>query len=167
MLNTCVNNRKRKMKFDIHLKANFWNRSPSIIIKLDDNPLETVNYFVNNEKTITTFDAECEEGQHQLIIERVNKSTKDTVVQGSKILKDSTVDIIDVVIDNISVNPLLDHANFFPEYLEPWFSQQKLIGKEPPESYNYCRTLHHNGQWKLDFENPVHIWFFQNINVQI
>ena len=155
------------MKIDLTLQANFWNRSPSIIVKLDNKIIKEFNNFVAKQKTNITFDAELEDGEHQLVIQRLNKSLKETVVKDSKILKDSTVDIIDIVIDNISIDPLLDIAKFFPEYPEPWLSQQKQIGKEPPASYNYCRTLHHNGEWKLDFENPVHIWFFQNINVQI
>ena len=156
-----------QIKFDIHLQANFWRNSPSVAIKLNNKTIEILNNFVDKQRTTISFNAELDDGEHQLIIERVNKSTRDTVVEDSKIVKDSTVDIIDVVIDKISMDALLDHANFFPKYSEPWLSQQKQIGKEPPASYNYCRTLHHNGEWKLDFANPVHIWFFQNINVQI
>ncbi len=155
------------MKFDIQLQANFWNSSPSIIVKLNNKNIQTFNNFVSEQKINITFDTDLEDGEHQLVIERVNKPTKDTVIEDSKIVKDSTVQIIDVVIDKISIDPLLDHANFFPKYPEPWLSQQKQAGNEPPVSYNYCRTLHHNGQWKLNFSNPVHIWFFQNINVQI
>jgi|TARA_R110000823_G_C15751343_1_gene481933 hypothetical protein len=158
---------KKKMKIDITLQADFWNKSPLVLVKLDNRIIKEFNNFVNNQRTNISFDVELADGGHQLIIERVNKSTRDTVVEDSKIVKDSTVDIINVVIDNISIDSLLDHANFFPKYSEPWLTQQKQIGKEPPASYNYCRTLHHNGEWKLDFANPVHIWFFQNINVQI
>ena len=155
------------MKIDLHLQANFWRNSPSILIKLDNKIIENITNFVDNQRTTITFDAELDDGEHQLIIERQNKTTKDTLLKNSKIIKDSTINILDIVIDEISIEPLLDHANFFPKYAEPWLSQQKQIGKEPPASYNYCRTLHHNGEWKLDFANPVHIWFFQNINVQI
>jgi hypothetical protein len=155
------------MKFDIQLQANFWNRSPSIVVKLNDKIMETFDKFVDKQKTNISFDAELDDGDHQLVIERINKTTKDTVIEDSKIVKDSTVDIIDVIIDKISIDALLDKAIFFPKYPEPWFSQQKQLEKEPSASYNYCRTLHHNGEWKLDFANPVHIWFFQNITLEI
>ena len=155
------------MKIDLHLQANFWRNSPSILIKLDNKIIKNITNFVDKQRTTVPFDAELDDGEHQLIIERQNKTTKDTLLKNSKIIKDSTINILDIVIDEISIEPLLDHANFFPKYAEPWLSQQKQIGKEPPVSYNYCRTLHHNGEWKLDFANPVHIWFFQNINVQI
>ena len=136
-------------------------------IKLDNKNLQTIDNFINGEKKDIEFDVELNEGEHQLSIERTNKSTKDTVVSGSKIIKDSTIDILDLVIDRISVEPLLDKAKFFPQYPEPWLSQQKEAGKAPPTSYDYCRTLHHNGEWRLNFTSPVHIWFFQNIDVQI
>jgi len=155
------------MKIDLHLQANFWRNSPSILIKLDNKIIKNITNFVDKQRTTIPFDAELDDGEHQLIIERQNKTTKDTLLKNSKIIKDSTINILDIVIDEISIEPLLDHANFFPKYAEPWLSQQKQIGKEPPASYNYCRTLHHNGEWKLDFAKPVHIWFFQNINVQI
>ena len=155
------------MKIDLHLQANFWRNSPSILIKLDNKIIKNITNFVDKQRTTVPFDAELDDGEHQLIIERQNKTTKDTLLKNSKIIKDSTINILDIVIDEISIEPLLDHANFFPKYAEPWLSQQKQIGKEPPASYNYCRTIHHNGEWKLDFANPVHIWFFQNINVQI
>jgi len=155
------------MKIDLHLQANFWRNSPSILIKLDNKIIKNITNFVDKQRTTVPFDAELDDGEHQLIIERQNKTTKDTLLKNSKIIKDSTINILDIVIDEISIEPLLDHANFFPKYAEPWLSQQKQIGKEPPASYNYCRTLHHNGEWKLDFAKPVHIWFFQNINVQI
>ena len=89
------------------------------------------------------------------------------MLNDSKIIKDSTINIEDVVIDNISIEPLLDKAFFYPQYPEPWLSQQKQIGKDPPIKYDYCRILHHNGEWKLNFTSPIHVWFFQNITLEI
>lgn len=155
------------MKIDLTLQANFWNRSPSILVKLDNKVIKEFSNFVDNQKTPITFDAELEDGEHQLVIERINKTTKDTIIEDDKIVKDSTVEIIDVVIDKISIEPLLDKAFFYPQYPEPWLSQQKQLGKEPPIKYDYCRTLHHNGEWKLNFTSPIHVWFFQNITLEI
>ena len=155
------------IKFDISLQANFWNKSPSILVKLDNKIIKEYNNFVDNQKTIINFDAELEDGEHQLVIKRSNKTIEDTIIEDDKIIKDSTVEIIDVVIDKISLEPLLDKAFFYPQYPEPWLSQQKQAGKEPPIKYDYCRTLHHNGEWKLNFTSPIHVWFFQNITLEI
>tara|TARA_Y100000310_G_C20397063_1_gene675596 strand:- start:304 stop:771 length:468 start_codon:yes stop_codon:yes gene_type:complete len=155
------------MKIDLILQANFWNKSPSILVKLDNKIIKNFDNFVDKQKTNISVDIDTKEGEHQLVIERHNKPVKDTVLEDSKIIKDSTIDIVDVVIDNISIEPLLGKAIFFPQYPEPWLSQQKQIGKEPSIKYDYCRILHHNGEWKLDFTSPIHVWFFQNISVEI
>lgn len=155
------------MKIDLILQANFWNKSPSILVKLDNKIIKNFNDFVDKQKTNISVDIDAEEGEHQLVIERQNKPVKDTVLEDSKIIKDSTIDIVDVVIDDISIEPLLGKAIFFPQYPEPWLSQQKQIGKEPAIKYDYCRILHHNGEWKLNFTSPIHVWFFQNISLEI
>ena len=107
------------MQFDITLQTNFWNKSPDVVIKLDENPITEVNNFVNNQKKSIKFDFDVTEGEHQLTIERKNKTPKDTVLKDSKIIKDSTVELLDIVIDRISIEPLLDKGNFFPKYPEP------------------------------------------------
>tara|TARA_B100001094_G_C18156171_1_gene786584 strand:- start:1576 stop:2043 length:468 start_codon:yes stop_codon:yes gene_type:complete len=155
------------MKFDLTLQANFWNTSPSILVKLDNKIIKEFNSFVDKQKTTISVEVNAEDSEHQLVIERQNKSIKDTVLNDSKIIKDSTINIEDVVIDNISIEPLLDKAFFYPQYPEPWLSQQKQIGKDPPIKYDYCRILHHNGEWKLNFTSPIHVWFFQNITLEI
>ena len=155
------------MKFDLTLQTNFWNTSPSILVKLDNKIIKEFNSFVDKQKTTISVEVNAEDSEHQLVIERQNKSIKDTVLNDSKIIKDSTINIEDVVIDNISIEPLLDKAFFYPQYPEPWLSQQKQIGKDPPIKYDYCRILHHNGEWKLNFTSPIHVWFFQNITLEI
>ena len=98
------------MKIDLHLQANFWRNSPSILIKLDNKIIKNITNFVDKQRTTVPFDAELDDGEHQLIIERQNKTTKDTLLKNSKIIKDSTINILDIVIDEISIEPLLDHA---------------------------------------------------------
>ena len=158
---------KMRIKFDITLQANFWNKSPEILVLLNDNLVAEENNFSNDQNKKISFESDVEEGPQNLTIRRLNKPVKDTELQDNKIVKDSVVTISDIIIDRISMEPWIDKGFFFPKYPEPWLSQQKHIGKEPPEKYDYCRTLHHNGDWKLDFGYPVHIWFFQNIHVEI
>ena len=110
------------MKFEIKLQAIFWRISPSLAIKLNDKTIESCNNLVNENITTISFDADLRDGDHQLIIERLNKSNTDTVVKDSKIVKDSTIDIVDVIIDEISVNALIDNANFFPKYPEMYLA---------------------------------------------
>ena len=91
------------MKFDISLQANFWNESPVVLIKLNNKIIKNITNFVDKQKTNISFDVDIDEGEHQLVIERQNKTVEDTVLENLEIIKDSIIDIVDVVIDKISV----------------------------------------------------------------
>lgn len=155
------------MRFEITLKAEVHNKSPALVFKVNDKTALEVDDFIDNEKRNITFEAQVNKGKNQLVITRQNKTNEDTLVEHGKVVKDSTVKVLEVLMDQYvvgrsGVHPfLLDSANFFPEYPEPWFTEQKQKGDTPPISYNHCQTLHHNGDWKLDFEDPVGFWFFE------
>ena len=61
------------MKIDFILQANFWNKSPSILIKLDNKIIKNFDDFVDKQKTNISVDTDIEEGEHQLVIERHSK----------------------------------------------------------------------------------------------
>ena len=155
------------MLFSLTFRAEFWNISPSIIISLNGVQVAKEDNFLNNQEKTINFEYEIKNLEHKLVIERINKTSKDTVVDNGKIIKDQIIHIKDIVIDHISLESLIDKGIFYPTYEKLWLSQQKNIGITPPSEYNYCKTLYHNGVWKLDFSTPIHVWFFQNINTQI
>ena len=155
------------MKFSIKLQTNFWNATPIIDIIVNNEQVLSLNDFETDKEKIINFETDISNKNNELIIQRKGKKLKDTIVSNGEIIKDSVVDVNDIIIDKINIKPLLTKANFYPEYPEPWLSEQKQSNKTPPEYYSFTTKLHHNGQWKLNFSNPVHIWFFQNINVQI
>jgi hypothetical protein len=155
------------MKFEITLQAKFWGMNPLITMKVDNIVATKVQDFTDGKEKVIKFETDVGNGHHQLVIQRQNEIIDDTIVEDGLIIKDSTVEIMEVLIDRIVVGRmgkypfLLDKANYFPEYPEPWYSEQKEKGETPPVSYKHCQTLHHNGEWKLDFESPVHYWFFE------
>ena len=155
------------MRFEITLKSEVHINSPDLIFKVNDNIALKVNDFVDNEVRTVIFEANVNKGKNQLVITRQNKTNDDTLVEDGKVVKDTTVKVLEVLMDRYvvgrtGVHPfLLDSANFFPQYPEPWLTEQKQKGKTPPISYNHCQILHHNGDWKLDFEDPVGFWFFE------
>ena len=53
------------MKIDFILQANFWNKSPSILIKLDNKIIKNFDDFVDKQKTNISVDTDIEEGEHQ------------------------------------------------------------------------------------------------------
>lgn len=155
------------MKTIITLQTNFWNTSPSVDLLLNNKIVKQINEFESDKEKIVSFEEKNTELKNELTIRRKGKLLSDTIVSNGNIVKDSLVTVKDIVIDKISIKPLLHKAIFFPKYPEPWYTQQKQMKNMPPDSYSYTDILHHNGEWKLQFELPIHIWFFQNINVSI
>ena len=155
------------MKFEITLKAEFYNNSPNTLFKVNDAITAEENNFIDGKEKIIIFEADVRQGKNLLEIERKNKTNDDTLVEDGQIVKDSTVKIIEVLMDRNVVGRagqypfLLDSADYFPEYPEPWYTEQREKGDMPPESYKHCQILNHNGSWKLQFENPVDYWFFE------
>tara|TARA_B110000977_G_C10936073_1_gene439048 strand:+ start:379 stop:846 length:468 start_codon:yes stop_codon:yes gene_type:complete len=155
------------MFFTITLQTNFWNQSPITDISLNKQSILQISNFESNKEKTISFEHNVVEQKNELVIERKGKTIHDTAVSSGKITMDSVVNIRDITMDKISVKPLLTMASFYPQYPEPWYTEQKQMDKTPPESYSYTTALHHNGQWRLQFEVPIHVWFFQNINVSI
>ena len=155
------------MKFTIKLLANFWNESPIINIYLNKEQILQINNFESKKETLISFEKDINDHKNELTIQREGKTLEDTVVTNGNIEKDSIVHVQEITMDKINIKPLLTKALFYPVYPEPWFTEQKQMNKTPPKSYSYTTSLHHNGNWKLQFEVPIHIWFFQNLNVSI
>ena len=155
------------MKVEIILQSDFWASSPTMTVSCNGTEITKTADFVSGENKKITFNIDAQDGPQVLSLFRENKSVRETIIEDGKIVKDSIVRIIDIIIDGISLEPLLDKGEFWPIYPEPWYSQQKQKGDVPPTSHKYCRTIYHNGEWKLQFESPIHVWFFQNINVEI
>ena len=155
------------MKFTIKLQANFWNTTPIIDIILNNEQIVSLNDFETDKEKVISFEKDIYDKKNELIIQRKGKTLRDTVVSNGEIIKDSVVDVQDILIDKINIKPLLTKAYFYPEYPEPWLSEQKQSNNNPPEYYGFTTKLHHNGQWRLQFESPLHVWFFQNLNISI
>ena len=155
------------MKFTIKLLANFCNESQIINIYLNKEQILQINNFESKKETLISFEKDINDHKNELTIQREGKTLEDTVVTNGNIEKDSIVHVQAITMDKINIKPLLTKALFYPVYPEPWFTEQKQMNKTPPKSYGHTTSLHHNGDWKLQFEVPIHIWFFQNLNVSI
>ena len=61
------------MKIDFILQANFWNKSPSILIKLDNKIIKNFDDFVDKQKTNISVDTDIEEE----VINKINQTNYD------------------------------------------------------------------------------------------
>lgn len=105
------------------------------------------------EKTLLKFDIDLCVGQHKLILEFNNKtnSTPDLAVKINK-----------VVIEGLCVDRFKWAGKYYPNYPEPWASQQK---SDLPKCIDSATFLGWNGIWELDFSVPIFTWIHKLENL--
>lgn len=72
-----------------------------------------------------------------------------------------------VIIDQLSFFGISDPkfiwaGRYYPNYPEPWYSQQSPT---PAVSLDKCNYLGWNGRWRLDFNLPVFTWMHQKLDL--
>jgi hypothetical protein len=139
-----------KVKFEITLCADFWFKSPQILIKVDGMMLKNINDLTPNKNTVIDCEAKMKQEPKTITIERHGKNKWDTVVNEGKIVRDSKVEIIDVKKDGMSMRENFNKSFFMPYYAEPWASEQKDKGVVLAEKIDNCTDLYYNGKWQLN-----------------
>ena len=86
------------------------------------------------------------EGQYQLIIEHWDKLPTDTIVKDGKIIRDRSFELDKIVIDGYDLEELIWASKFLAE---------------DGQIYPSCLFFGPNGQFKLDFYNPVLYWILK------
>lgn len=157
---------KESLHFKIGLSGSSEKKHPKFAISVNDKQFIAASLTgLANETEYFEFDAEIEEGNCSLVIELLNKTMQDTVLDADgKIVEDLLLNIVSVEIDDIDLGPLLWTAsNYRPIYPESY--KQKILdkGEELPESVKDCVNLGWNGSWALPFTSPFYIWLLENI----
>ena len=154
-----------KLKFKLELYATMWDKPPIADIKINEK-----SYFkeeitsIKDKPTIIEFEHELEEGKsYNLIIDRLGKDKKQTIVEDGKIVKDQLLHIKSIEIDEIDLGSLIYDGVYKPNYPEPWASQQTEAGNKLPESYKNVTQMGHNGTWTFTFESPFYMWLLENL----
>jgi hypothetical protein len=155
-----------KLKFRLELYATWWSQPPKAEILIDNITVFNGLITSNKEKpTIIEFEHLCQEDKnHELVIKRFNKTSKQTVVgpQG-EIEKDQLLHIRRIEIDEIDLGSLVYEGIYTPEYPEPWASQQRDSGEVLQESFKNATQLGHNGVWRFSFSSPFYMWLLENL----
>jgi hypothetical protein len=156
---------KEKLKFKLELWADYWDQAPHAKILINDyNHYNNEIKGTEKEPTVIEFEHEFTEGEKfSLIIERLGKDKKQTVLENGKIIKDQLLHIKFIEIDEIDIGALVYEAVYTPAYPEPWASQQKQAGNALPESFKNVTTMGHNGRWELGFASPFYMWLLENL----
>jgi hypothetical protein len=154
------------LHFKIGLSRSSNKKHPKFKIFLNDVEYVSNQVKYDSEQTeYFEFDAAVVEGDCNLVIEFLNKSKLDTVLDSNgTIVEDLLLNIDSIEIDEIDLGPLLWTAsNYKPNY--PQFYKDKILesGGNLPELVDNCVNLGWNGKWALPFTSPFYIWLLENI----
>ena len=153
-----------KLKFKLELYSTYWNDPPIAEILINDKSYFNNTITSTKEKpTLIEFVHECEDGECTLIINRSNKNTKQTVVEDGKIIKDQSLHIKSIDIDDIDIGALVYDGVYKPNYPEPWATQQAEAGNKLPETLKNVTQMGHNGTWTFTFASPFYMWLLENL----
>lgn len=149
-----------KIKIGLHAK-DIVDNSPELDIKVGRKLLKTV-VLEDHDPIILEFNEDFVKKQHTLSITLKNKTNNDTVLNETGEMEKSmsvTIDFIEFEDINIS-SMLFTHSSFYPDYPEPWYSQQET---KPDKSLKNCLDMGWNGTFKLKFTSPIFEWFLENL----
>lgn len=153
------------IKFEIELYAHFWDKPPIVEVCINDNSKIKQEITSNEDNpTIISFDHKLIDSQkYNLILKKSNKDNSQTIVEDGKIIKDQLLFIKSIRIDEIDIGGLIYEGKYYPEYPEPWASEQQKLGKELPEHIKNVTSMGHDGRWELEFTSPFYMWLLENL----
>ncbi|MBC8435602.1 MAG: hypothetical protein H8D84_01315 [Proteobacteria bacterium] len=154
-----------KLKFKLELYATMWDKPPIADIKINEKSYFKEEIASTKDKpTIIEFEQELEEGKsYNLIIDRLGKGKRQTIVENEKIIKDQLLNIKSIEIDEIDLGSLIYDGVYKPNYPEPWATQQAEAGNKLPETLKNVTQMGHNGTWTLTFTSPFYMWLLENL----
>ena len=148
---------KETVDFRIIFGCDYWDKPPEVKISVDDS-LQWQGSIQEN----CTIEFNCELNYNQahcLTIERSGKDPSQTV-NG----KDQLLWLETAIIDHVNVRDLVYHTSeFYPEYPEPWASEQRAQNIELEYPVPGETIWGHNGIWKYHFTTPFYKYVIQKV----
>lgn len=154
-----------KLKFFIELYSEYWKDPPIAEIYINGDS-QYKNYIkgTKDNPDVISFYYDLKEGSdYDLIIDRYNKTEKQTNVVDGKILNDQLLHIKSIEIDEINIGALVYEGVYKPNYPTRWAIQQKKAGKDLPASFKNVTCMGHNGTWTFKFSSPFYMWLLENL----
>lgn len=68
-----------------------------------------------------------------------------------------------VYLDGINLAKICYQSRYWPEYPEPWISEQRDSGQHWPDHLVGVMSWGWNGRWELDYQTPVYTWLLENV----
>jgi hypothetical protein len=122
-------------------------------IWLDDVVLLSNNHV--QEKVSFSHDISDDDGKHELRIVMLGKTLDHTQVdEAGNIVKDATLQISNVVIDELDVNQL---------FLEKCVYTHDFNGTQPEITDSFHGVAGCNGTISFEFSTPIYLWLLENM----
>lgn len=153
------------LKFKIQLYAQYWDKPPVAEILIGDQSKfkQEITGTEQNPNLIELYHDLNEGQEYKFVIHRSNKDNSQTVVENDQIVKDQLLFIKSIEIDEIDLGGLVYEGLYYPEYPEPWASQQTAAGNTLSKSIKNVTSMGHNGRWELTFTSPFYMWLLENL----
>jgi hypothetical protein len=132
-------------------ESNYTDSAPKVEVLLNEQSfyngsLPTDKYTID---FTTTLDANK---MHKLIVRRSRKTPG----------QDQITRIVDVIIDSVSVRDIVWYRSlYYPDYPEPWASEQKEAGIELENTVHGECIFGHNGTWEFEFGSLFYQWLLE------
>ena len=124
-----------------------------IEIWLDDAVLLTNNHV--QEKIAFDYNIGDDDGEHELRVVLTGKTADHTKVdEAGNIVKDATLQISNVVIDDIDINQL---------FLEKCVYTHNFNGTQPEIADTFHGVAGCNGTISFEFSTPIYLWLLENM----
>jgi hypothetical protein len=122
-------------------------------IWLDDTVLLTNNHV--QEKICFSYNISDDDGEHQLRVVMSGKTSEHTRVdEAGNIVKDVTLQISNVVIDDLDVNQL---------FLEKCVYTHNFNDTQPEIADTFHGVAGCNGTISFEFTTPIYLWLLENM----
>jgi hypothetical protein len=96
-------------------------------------------------------------GTHTLEIHRSGKTNDQNRILPDGTYQGQSLHIKQVLLDNIDLRNIVWHScRFYPEYPEPWASEQRAQNIELESEVIGETYLGHNGVWRFNFTSPIY-----------
>lgn len=145
---------KESVHFVLNFSANYTQSSP--YFKIEHNNEQIVDVTAVDDNQTVSFELE-------LPIDSKESHCLKIIRSGFDSLNEQLLRLDSITADKIDLEKICYQSKFYPEYPEPWASEQKELGVELPEYQIGWTEWGWNGVWLLEFDTPFYTWLLDSV----
>lgn len=131
-----------------------WTSTPPVIEIRNNNQQVVAPMIVDGKQTVRCL-IEMLPGQKNSVLKIVRSNHDEQTHQ--------LCQLVELKADDINLDPILDHTEFYPQYPRIWHQEQVLLGKEWPLFHKGWLSWGWNGSWQMKYYTPFYDWLLRKI----